>query len=73
MTIHEIKNRLESVFPELIVGRDIDTGRFNIINKSTCRVVAYAYHRKWILTAAISDYANHIAAIISILDQWDGN
>ena len=72
LTISEIKERIEEVFPELVVGRNIETDRLNIISKESFQVVAYAYHKKWILKASISDYAHHIAAIITLLEQWDG-
>lgn len=73
LTIHEIKERIEKVFPELIVGRDTSTDKLIIVSKESWREVAYAYHRKWVFRAAISDYSSHIGAIINLLDQWDGN
>lgn len=72
LTIYEIKERIEKTFPELVLGWESETGKPSIYSKRICRVVAYTYHGKWILKATISEYANHIAAIISLLEQWDG-
>lgn len=72
LTIYEIKEKLENVFPELVLGWESETGKPNIISKKNWQVIAYTYHKKWILKPAISDYANHIAAIISLLERWDG-
>ncbi|WP_025186918.1 hypothetical protein [Enterococcus faecalis] len=72
LNIQEIKTRIEQTFPELILGWDMETNKPNIYSKTLCRVVAYTYHKKWILKAEISEYSNHIAAIINLLEQWDG-
>lgn len=71
LTIDEIKERLEKALPDLIVGRDTETNRLQIISKRSWQVVAYAYHKKFVLKPAISDYSIHIAAIIGLLEQWD--
>ncbi|EAG1758602.1 hypothetical protein BBX37_08180 [Listeria monocytogenes] len=72
LSIREIKTRIEETFPELVLGWSSDTDKPNIYSKRLCRVIAYTYHKKWILKPEISEYSNHIAAIISLLDQWDG-
>jgi len=72
LTIHEIKERLENAFPELVLGWSTETGKPNIINKNSWQVVAYTYHRKWILKPGISDFSLHIGAIINLLEKWDG-
>lgn len=72
LTIREIKKRIESTFPELVLGWESETGKPSIYSKRICRVVAYTYHKKWILKATISEYSIHIAAIINLLEQWDG-
>ena len=63
---------LRIIFPELVLGRETETGRLNIISTESWQTVAYVYHRKWVFKATISDYAMHIGAIISLLEQWDG-
>lgn len=72
LTIYEIKNVIEAVFPELILDWDTETGEVNIISRNHGGIVAYTYHEKWILKAGISDYSIHIAGIINLLEQWDG-
>lgn len=72
LSIQEIKTRIEKTFPELVVGWSVATGKPNIYSKRLCRVIAYTYHKKWILKPEISEYSNHIAAIIGLLEQWDG-
>lgn len=72
LTIYEIKNKIEDTFPELVLGWNKEIGKPQIISKNYWCVIAYTYHQKWILKAGISDYSIHIAAIISLLEQWDG-
>lgn len=73
LTILEIKERIEKVFPDLTLCWSCEENpKPKIISKQSWTVVAYVYHKKWILRPAISDYANHIAAIINLLDRWDG-
>lgn len=72
LSIREIKARIENTFPDLVLGRESETGKPNIYSKRICRVIAYTYHGKWILKPTISEYANHIAAIINLLERWDG-
>lgn len=72
LNIQEIKTRIEQTFPELVLGWASDTGIPSIYSKRLCRVIAYTYHGKWILKSEISEYSNHIAAIINLLEQWDG-
>ncbi|MRI69708.1 hypothetical protein FDP56_04650 [Enterococcus casseliflavus] len=71
LTIHNIKDRLESAIPSLLVAWNIENKPI-IIDKNHSSIVAYTHHEKWILKAGISEYSIHIAAIISLLEQWDG-
>ncbi|WP_270277127.1 hypothetical protein [Enterococcus casseliflavus] len=71
LTIHEIKVRLETAIPDLLVAWNVNNKPI-IIDKNHNVIVAYTYHKKWILKAGISEYSIHIAAIISVLEQWDG-
>lgn len=72
LTIYDIKDRLESAIPSLLVAWNIENKPI-IIDKNHNSIVAYSHHKKWILKAGISEYSIHIAAIISVLEQWDGN
>lgn len=72
LTTKQLKERIESAFPELVLGRESETGQIQIISKESWRVVAYVYHQKWVLKASISDYSLQIAAIINLLEKWDG-
>lgn len=74
MSIHEIKKAFHNVFPSWEISRELgwDTdGEIAYINARGV-TLAYTHHGKWILKSSISDYANHIGAIISILERWDG-
>ncbi|MDV7787735.1 hypothetical protein [Enterococcus gallinarum] len=71
LTIHNIKDRLESAIPSFLVAWNIENKPI-IIDKNHSSIVAYTHHGKWILKAGISEYSIHIAAIISLLEQWDG-
>ena len=72
LTIYEIKKRLESAIPNLLVAWNSETEKPIIIDKNHSSIVAYTYQKKWILKAGISEYSMYIASIISLLDQWDG-
>lgn len=72
LTIYEVKDRLENAIPDLLVAWDSATKKPVLIDKKHYTVIAYTYHKKWILKAGISEYSIHIAGIISVLEKWDG-